>query len=130
MGYGNVTEVGADILHFDALADEVEAEMLEEDPELRDQDVLDFARSIIDEMTTGFDEETGWETLADDLRGLDDSGGMIHESYFREYAEQALSDIGDVPDWVMPYVDTEQWANDYRSDFTSMETNQGTYYYL
>lgn len=113
------------------------------------QDVLDI-RDIIkrfeeleDVEIKDDDEDQQYQTikaLLDDLKG---NGGdeqwrgdwypltLIRDSYFVEYCEELVTDIGDMPREIPFYIviDWEQTAENLRVDYSSVEFNGVDYWY-
>lgn len=80
------------------------------------------------------------ESLLDDLKG---NGGdeewrgdwypvtLIRDSYFTEYAQELVQDIGDLPNGIPSYIeiDWEATARNIRMDYTSIDIDGETYWY-
>lgn len=56
---------------------------------------------------------------------------LIADGYFTEYAQELVSDIGDLPRDIPTYIeiDWEATARNIRMDYTSVEVDGFTYYY-
>ncbi|MBF3417197.1 hypothetical protein ISF41_12585 [Burkholderia pseudomallei] len=80
------------------------------------------------------------ESLLDDIRGY---GGdhqwegdwypvtLIRDSYFTEYAQELVTDIGDMPREIPSYIeiDWEATATNIRVDYSDVEFDGATYWY-
>lgn len=55
---------------------------------------------------------------------------LIHEDYFKTYAQELVQDIGDLPNGIPSYIeiDWEATADNIRQDYTSVEFDGVTYY--
>ena len=64
--------------------------------------------------------------------GIDDT--LVHEDYFREYAEELAVDIGAIDrsqrgHWPYTCIDWEQAAEELKQDYSVIDIRGGTYYY-
>lgn len=64
--------------------------------------------------------------------GIDDT--LVHEAYFREYAEELAVDIGAIDrrqrdHWPYTCIDWEQAAEELKQDYSVIDIRGGTYYY-
>ena len=64
--------------------------------------------------------------------GIDDT--LVHEDYFREYAEEFAVDIGLIDcrqryRWPYTCIDWEQAAEELKQDYSVIDIRGGTYYY-
>ena len=89
------------------------------------------------------DEGKEYAAIADFLGDVKGYGGdeqwrgdwypvtFIRDSYFTEYAEELVQDIGDLPNNIPDYIaiDWEQTANNIRQDYSSVEIDGDTYWY-
>jgi len=80
------------------------------------------------------------ESMLDDIRGY---GGdhqwegdwypitLIRDSYFTEYAQELVTDIGDIPREIPSYIeiDWEATATNIRADYSDVEFDGATYWY-
>ena len=78
------------------------------------------------------DELKGLVALCDEAPGDDWEHGatLINESYFTDYCQELVSDIGDLPKDIPGYlvIDWEATANNLRADYTSVEWEGTTFY--
>ena len=122
--------------HQDNEPDEEEGEEAEEYEvklgELK-RALVDAAQEL-DEWDEGEDAEELKElkAFAEEGEGCDDwehGCTCIHESYFTEYCQDLVSDIGDMPKEIPHYIviDWEATANNLRADYTSIEWGGETY---
>ena len=63
--------------------------------------------------------------------GIDDT--LVHEDYFREYAEELAVDIGAIAHgqrdhWPYTCIDWEQAADELKQDYSVIDIRGGTYY--
>jgi len=114
-------EPGNDIVNIDdvrVLKDEREVELhdlLDEDPEDRDEDEVDDLRAEIESMSAFLDECNGCETA-------------VLDTYFVEYVEDLVretGDIGDIPWWVV--IDWEETADHVKIDYTHAQWGTENY---
>lgn len=127
----------------DALAarDEAEtaADMDGEDESSRETfgEAVDALRSAESDLET-WDEEKGEEltalkSLASEAEGCSDwvhGATLIHDAYFPTYAEDLVSDIGDLPCDLPGYIviDWEATANNIQQDYMSVDFDGQTYW--
>ena len=94
----------------------------DENPESDDEEFEDY-----DELTTlnEFKDEH-------DSRVWRSGIFFINESYFEDYAEQYAYDVGDIREDspMVNHIDWESYADDLKSDYTSIDFDGETYYYL
>jgi hypothetical protein len=90
--------------------------------------------------TEGNEELKELATILDELKG---SGGdeqwrgdwypitLIADSYFVDYCEELVSDIGDMPREIPSYIeiDWEATANNIKVDYSEIEIDGDTYYF-
>jgi hypothetical protein len=84
---------------------------------------LDQLREILEELAgNGGDEQ---------FRGDWYPVTLIEDDYFTEYAQELVSDIGDVPRDIPSYIviDWEATANNIKGDYTSIDIGANTYWY-
>lgn len=56
---------------------------------------------------------------------------LIHERYFKEYAQELADDIGAIPcdaPWPLNCIDWDQAARELKMDYTTVEFGDQTYY--
>lgn len=88
------------------------------------------------ESTSESDELNYLRSLRDDLEGYcpDWKYGvtLIRDSYFQEYAEELIKDIGDLPaelpGYIEAHIDWKGVADDIQQDYTSGEFDGVTYW--
>lgn len=108
-------------------------------------DIIDRVEQLepqVDEIGEG-QHIAEWKTLTAVLHELKGNGGdtqwrgdwypshLIADSHFTDYAREMLVDCGtiprDLPSWVE--IDWDATARNVRSDYTSIDTDTGTYWY-
>ena len=91
------------------------------------------------EVLKAWDEENAEElkvlkSLADEAEGCADDwrdgATLVRESYWAEYCRELVSDIGDMPREIPPYIeiDWEATAENIRADYMSVDFDGVTYY--
>jgi hypothetical protein len=68
---------------------------------------------------------------AENVCSWEDGETMIHDTYFREYAEQYADDIGAVGtenQWPLTHIDWEAAADDLQQDFSSVDYDGQTFW--
>lgn len=118
--------------------DDATAEQIEDDDT---GELLSLESSILDKQS----ELIAWEVAnADELKALESlqegaegyaedwrhGATLIRESYFTDYAEELLKDIGDLPQNIPHYIviDWEKTADNIREDYTSVDFDGVTYW--
>lgn len=115
-------DLSANIINVCDIIDRYEE--LESVPDgLPDAEERTLLASILDELK-GWGGDTQW-------RGDWYPSHLIADSHFTDYAREMLVDCGtiprDLPSWVE--IDWDATARNVRSDYTSIDTDTGTYWY-
>ena len=116
--------------------------------EVRKEERLEEIESELDDFDDGDEDdkrilENELSVLQDILDGLKGYGGdvqwrgdwypitLIHESYFVEYCEELVKDVGDLPKEIPSYIeiDWDKTAENMKWDYSSIEIDGNTYYY-
>lgn len=85
--------------------------------------------NLREDMGAEYDELKNLESLVDDVGGED--GPLIRDSYFTDYCQELVQDIGDLPRNIPGYlvIDWEATADNLRVDYSSTEFDGVTYWY-
>jgi hypothetical protein len=96
------------------------------------QALLDASNALDEWDEDNGEELKGLVELCDEAPGDDWEHGatLINESYFTDYCQELVSDIGDLPKDIPGYlvIDWEATANNLRADYTSVEWEGTTFY--
>ena len=129
-------DVIARIAELQELADAV-SEAREAFDNLDDPDgpEVECAEAEIEAAQGAFDDDLQAElatlkALAEEASGYAADWELIRDSYFTEYCQQLLEDIGDLPKDLPHYIeiDWEATARNIRMDYTSVEFGDVTYW--
>ena len=73
-----------------------------------------------------------WNSWGDDIDDWDYGTTLIKDEYFKEYAEQLVKDIGDLPSDLPWYIESNiDWdgiADDIKADYTEIDLSGETYW--
>lgn len=115
----------------EGLADAEQSLALAEE-ELEDaENALTDAQKELAEWIADYQEEFDiLDKFADELPSRRDNEVMIHESYFTDYCQELVSDIGDLPREIPSYIeiDWEATAENLKADYTEIDFDGETYY--
>lgn len=72
------------------------------------------------------------EQLENEIDGFMHGATLVHENYFKKYAQQYADDIGAIDrnaKWPLNCIDWDEAAEQLQSDFSSVEIDGATYYF-
>jgi hypothetical protein len=114
----------------------VQLNMEGEEKEENIQDDLDTAKEALKEWEDDVDEGVEYETLLAFKRDVGssewDSGvTLVRETYWVDYVEEMVKDIGDMPSKIPDYIviDWDATADNVKQDFSIADYDGVTYYY-
>jgi DNA repair ATPase RecN len=109
------------------------AERLQEELESAQEEYEDATQALKEWDEENKEELSSLEALNDQGSGYGDwehGETLIHESYFTDYCQELVSDIGDMPREIPDYIviDWEATAENLKADYTELDFDGETYY--
>lgn len=118
------TDIGGDVFDIRTVIGRFEELERDEDRDEEDSREYETLRSLLENLAgSGGDEQ--W-------RGYWYPVTLIHDSYFKEYAQELAEDIGAIDrnsTWPNNCIDWERAASELQTDYSSVEFDGDTYWY-
>lgn len=135
LDWQSVSDIGGNILDSRDIEELIEELEGEEESAKPDEDAAPDA-----EKPEPMDEDRAellkcLRSMRDDVGSSEWSHGLtlIHDTYFEEYAQEFAEDIGDVKhaaQWPYTCIDWEKAAQELQYDYSSVDVDGQTYWYL
>jgi len=110
-------------------------EELRGDPDAEPDDVTAAEDALKEWDIDNGDEQRALQSLADQAEGYADDwrhgATLIHDDYFKKYAQKLAEDIGAIPEsvaWPCTCIDWDQAADELRQDYTAVDFDGETYW--